>query len=127
MGFHIPNDAYAAYFDYFAACTRLSLTSDAETPANLNNELAFKALTAGTGGADYSVDDGDPTGRKLVVTAQNNVDATDTGTTRHAVLSLDGTIRLVTTCAERSLNHTNEDKVNMGSFELEVGAPTNPT
>ncbi len=120
MSKSIPNAAFDAYFAYFSACTRQDLVSDAETPANLNNTLAHVAMAGG----DFSIDDGDVDGRKLIVAAKDGVDVTNEGTTKHAVLSLDSAIRLVTTCAERAVDDVAGDKVNMGSYELTVRAVT---
>ena len=126
MGLSIPNAAYDAYFAYFAACTRLTLVSDADTPTDLTGELAGTDLVAGDGNGDFTVGAGDPSGRKLTIAAQENVSASASGTTKHAVLSLAGAIRLVTTCAERTLDHTQGDKVNMSSFYLQVSGPSLP-
>ncbi len=120
MGKSIPNAAFDAYFDYFAGSTRQDLVHDGSTPTDLSNTLAHVTMTAG----DFSVEDGDVDGRKLVVAAKDGVDVTGNDTTRHAVLSHGGTIRLVTTCAERAVYATASDKVNMGSYELTVRAVT---
>lgn len=126
----IPNAGYDAYFAYFAACTRLSLVSDEAVPSDLTNELAAATLTAGDGNGDFTVGEGDPDGRELVVTAQEDIEATGTGTSRHAVLSFwtgdAWVIRLVTECDERAINHSKGDVVNMQSFALHVSDPTIP-
>ncbi len=124
MARFIPNAAYDAYFAYFSACTRLDLVSDSTTPTDLTNTLANITLDSG----DFSVGAGDNDGRKLTVIdgGESNVDVTGIGTTRHAVLSLTGTIRLVTTCSERAVDNTAGDKVNLSSFYLNVNGPTAP-
>ena len=126
MARHIPDAAYTAYFAYFTACTNLVLTSDVSTPGNLNNVLATAVITSG----DFSTGTGTPTGRRLTVAAQNGIDVAENGTTRHAVLVYDPTgspeLRLITTCSERLVSYTDGDKVNMGSFYLQVAAPVAP-
>ena len=126
MARHIPDAAYAAYFAYFSACTNLVLVDDEATPTDLTGALA----TAVIDGTDFTVGAGDPDGRRMTVAAQNGIDVTATGTTRHAVLVYDpaGTpeLRLVTTCSERAVDDTAGDKVNMGEFYLQVAAPVAP-
>ena len=128
MARHIPSEAYDAYFAYFTACTRQDLVSDVSTPTNLNNTLAHVTMTGG----DFSVGVGDSSGRKLTIAEKESIDVTDNGTTRHAVLSYTGdggttwNIRLVTTCSEREVQETAGDKVNMGSYYLNVAGPVAP-
>lgn len=119
MATFIHNDGYAAYFAYFQACTRQDLVSDTLVPTDLTGSLANVTMVGG----DYSIADGAGGGRELTVAAKSNVAVTGVGTTRHAVLSLDGVIRLVTECAERSVDNTVGDLVNMSSYTLEVVAP----
>ncbi len=126
MARHIPDAAYAAYFAYFTACTNLVLTDDEATPTDLDGALA----TAVIDGGDFSTGAGDPTGRRLTISAQTGIDVDEGGTTRHAVLVYDpgvsDEIRLVTTCSERLVSTLDGDKVNMGSFYLQVAAPVAP-
>jgi len=122
MARHIPDAAYDAYFAYFSACTQLDITSDVSTPTDLTNSLANVTLDSG----DYSVGAGDPDGRKLTVAQQSSVTVTANGTTAHAVLSLSGTIRLVTTCSSRTVSADDGDLINTSAFYLQVAAPTAP-
>lgn len=126
MARHIPNDAYDAYFAYFTACTRQDLTSDVTTPTDLTGSLAHTTLT----GADFTIGAGDNGGRKLTIAEQLQVDVTADGTTKHAVLSYDNSgsweIRMVTTAVEREVSNTLGDKVNMGSWYLDVAGPEDP-
>ena len=126
MARSIPDAAYDAYFDYFEACTNLVLVSDETTPTDLTGALATATIDA----ADFSTGAGTPDGRRLTIAAQNGIDVTATGTTNHAVLVYDpaGTpeLRLITTCSARAVDHTAGDKVNMGEFYLQVGAPAAP-
>lgn len=128
MAISIPNAAYDAYFAYFAACTRLSLVSGAGTPTDLTGELAYATLTAGAGNGDFTVGAGDPSGRRLTVAEQTGITVDADGTTTHGVLSYfddpNWIIRLVTTCSERLVSNTDGDQVNMGSFYLQVAAPS---
>lgn len=127
MPLNIPNAAYDAYFDYFKACTRIDIVSNETLPTDLTGSLAHATITPGS---DYTVGAGTPDGRRLTVAEKTGVDVTANGTSNHAVLSYtaDGgttwSIRLVTTCNQRILSATDGDKVNMGTFYLQVGSPT---
>lgn len=126
MARHIPNEAYAAYFAYFSACTNLVLVSDVATPTDLTGALATAVIDE----SDFSVGAGTPDGRRLTVAAQNGIDVTGEGDTNHAVLVYDpaGTpeLRLITTCSVRTVSALAGDKVNMGTFYLQVAAPVAP-
>lgn len=126
MGRHIPNEGYDAYFAYFSACTNLVLVSDESTPTDLTGALATAVIDS----EDFSIGEGTPDGRRLTIAAQNDIDVTGQGTTRHAVLVYDpeGTpeLRLITTCTERAVDNDAGDKVNMGEFYLQVAAPAAP-
>ncbi len=118
---HIPNAAYDAYFAYFSACTRQDLVSDVDTPSDLSNSVSDVVMEAG----DFSIGFGTPDGRRLTVAAKNNVDVTDNNWARHGVLSLGGEIRFVTpVVTPREV--TTADKVNMGTYYIQVAAPTTP-
>lgn len=120
MSAWIPNDAFDAYFDYFKECDRQDLVSNVDTPTDLSNSLAHVSMDAG----DFSVEEGEGgDGRQIVIGAKTQVDVTVDGTTRHAVLSKNGEIRLVTTCQERTVSATENDQVNMGSYHLRVKDP----
>ena len=117
MAISVPDAAYDAYFDYFSACTRQDLVSDSSTPTDLTNSLSNATMASG----DFSVGSGTPSGRRMTIAAKNTQDVTADGTTNHAVLSLDGTIRLVTTTNARAL--TTDDKVNFGTWYVQLNAP----
>jgi len=119
----IPNNAFDAYFDFFKDSDQQDLVSDESTPTDLSNSLVNVSMDAG----DFSVEDGEGgDGRKLVIGAKNLVDVTDDGITRHAVLSKNGAIRLVTTCANREVLASANDKVNMSEYSLTVKDPVLP-
>jgi len=108
--------------DEVATCTRMDVTSDSATPTNLTNSLANVTLTAGAGNGDFTKADGDASGRKLTVAAQNGISVTASGTARHVVLSLSGTIKHVTTCTELAL--TSGGTVDVPAYDIEIADPT---
>ena len=122
MGKSVVDAVLDAALDIVATCTRLDVTSDAGTPANLTNTLANITLTAGDGAGDYVISNGDADGRKLAVAQQADVAVTGSGTAKHIVLSLSGTIKLTTTCTEQAL--TSGNTVTIPTFDYELADPT---
>ena len=112
-------DAYDSYFAYLQECNRQDIVSDLTTPTDLTNTLSHTTMEAG----DYSIESGNTGGKKLVIGEKIGVDVTNDGTTRYAVLSKDGEIRLVTPCNEREVSATLGDRINMGEYHLDVSAP----
>ena len=122
MGKYVIDAALDAMLAFVAECTRLDVTSDAGTPANLDNTLANVTLTAGDGNGDYTISNGDTNGRKLTVAQQAGVSVTASGTAKHIALSLTGTIRLATTCTDQVLTLGNT--VTIPTFDDEVADPS---
>ena len=122
MGKSVSNDVLDGALDVTATCTRMDVTSDSATPTDLTNTLANVTLTAGDGNGDYTIGDGDTNGRKVAVAEQADVSVTDSGTARHVVLSLGGTILLTTTCTEQAL--TSGNTVTVPTFDQEIADPT---
>jgi len=122
MGKSVHNDVLDDALDRVCTCTRLDVTSDAGTPADLSNTLANVTLTAGDGNDDYVIGEGDSNGRKVAVTEQADVTITGDGTANHIVLSLDATIILTTTCTEQELYDTGT--VTIPTFDYELADPT---
>jgi len=122
MGKFAPNDTIDAMLDEIATCTRLDVTSDSSTPTDLTNTLANVTLTAGDGNGDYTIGDGDSSGRKLAVAEQADVSITGSGDARHIVLSLSSTIKYVTTCTQQTL--TSGGTVTVPTFDIEVADPS---
>ena len=85
--------------------------------------LAEVALTAGAGNGDYTLANGDTSGRKLTVAAQSAVSITNSGTATHIALS-DGsaTLYYVTTCTSQAL--TSGGTVDVPAFDIEVADPS---
>jgi len=122
MGKTVHNDVLDDALDRVATATRMDVTSDVGTPADLTNTLANVTLTAGDGNGDYVVGEGDANGRKLAVAEQADVSVTGTGTALHIVLSLAGTILLTTTCTSQAL--TSGNTVTIPTFDYELADPT---
>jgi hypothetical protein len=83
------------------------------------------ALTPGDGNGDFVIADGDVSGRKITVTAQNSAAVVADGTAGHVVLATGGAtdlLRYVTTCASQAV--TNGNTANVGAWAVEVADPT---
>lgn len=122
MGKSTHNDVIDAALAAIATATRLDVTSDTGTPANLTNTLANVTLTAGDGNGDYTIADGTTSGRKITVAEQADVSITGSGTAKHIVLSLGGTILLTTTCTDQVL--TSGGTVTIPAFVDEIADPS---
>lgn len=122
MSKFIPDTTIDALLDEIATCTRMDVTSDTTTPTNLTNTLANVTLTAGDGNGDYTIANGDASGRKITISEQTGVSITATGSAQHIVLSLAGVIKAITTCTAQTL--TTGGTVTFPSWKHEVADPS---
>lgn len=82
-------------------------------------------MTPGAGGGDFTLADGDTSGRKLTVAAQNGASVIASGTANHVVLATGGAtdlIRYITTCTSQAV--TSGNTANVGAWDIEVLDPT---
>lgn len=107
-----------AALDVVKTCTRMDVTSDVGTPADLTNTLANVAMVPAS---DYAIADG-TSGRKITTAQKTGVPVTGNGTAKHIVLSLAGTILLTTTCTDQVL--TSGNTVTIPAFVEQIGDPT---
>lgn len=107
-----------------ATATTLVITSD--EPINYAGvasvALADVTVTPGDGNGDFTIDDGDVSGRKLVIAAQEDFDVDATGTATHVCLHDGATLLFVTTCTSQSLTQGN--KVSTPEWKIEFTDPT---
>ena len=122
MSKFIPNATMDTLLEDIATCTRLDVVSDTTTPTDLTNTLANVTLTAGDGNGDFDISDGDVSGRKITISAQEGITITGAGTAKHIVLSLDGTIKYITTCTDQVL--VLGIPLNTPAFKHEIEDPT---
>ena len=119
MGKSVSSTVLDAALEVIKTCTRMDVTSDVGTPANLVNTLANVAMVPAT---DYTIAPGDGGGRKVTTVEKTGVSVTGSGTARHIVLSLTGTILLTTTCTEQVL--TSGNTVTIPAFKDQIADPT---
>jgi hypothetical protein len=115
-----------AALDYVATSTILTVCSAQPTTyaeASSTYKLADIALTAGAGNGDYTLANGDSSGRKLTVAQQADVDIDSSGTATHVALSISGssTLVYVTTCTSQVL--TAGGTVTIPAWDIEIADP----
>ena len=119
-----PDAVLDVFLDKIATATRLVVCSD--EPANFAGissvALADVTLTAGDGNGDYTIGDGDSSGRKLTVAQQATIEIDTSGTATHVSLD-DGSVLLyVTTCTSQALTDTGT--VTVPAFDIEIADPS---
>ncbi|WP_372594894.1 hypothetical protein [Actinotalea sp.] len=91
-------------------------------PANYAGIAAVTLATATVSGADFTVADGDTSGRKVTIAAKSGVSITASGTATHIVLHDNSSTRLyVTTCPSQAL--VSGGTVDIGSWKIEIADP----
>lgn len=107
-----------------ATATRMVVTS--AQPANFAGiaavALADVTMTAGAGNGDYTLANGDTSGRKLTVLAQSAVPVDASGTATHVCLDDGTTLLQVTTCTSQAL--TSGNTVNIPAYDIEFADVT---
>lgn len=119
-----PDSTIDAMLIEIATATRLMVCSG--QPANFAGiaavALADVTLTAGNGNGDYTIANGDTSGRKITVAQQADIPIDSTGTATHISLD-DGTdLIYVTTCTSQAL--TSGGTVTVPAWDIEVADPT---
>jgi ferric-dicitrate binding protein FerR (iron transport regulator) len=107
-----------------ATATRMVVTS--AQPANFAGiaavALADVAMTPGAGNGDYTIADGDTSGRKLTVLAQSAVPVDTSGNATHVCLDDGTTLLHVTTCTAQQL--TSGNTMNVPAYDVEFADVT---
>lgn len=120
----LHNDVIDAALDEFA--TSVTITVCSAEPANFAGiaavTLAAVTVTAGDGNGDFTIADGDTSGRKVTMTQQASVSITATGTATH--LSYDDGVTLQGTTTVTSQGLTSGGTVTVPAHKLEIGDPT---
>ena len=125
MGKSVHNDVLDAALDELATANSMTLCSaepTTRTEAVTTHKLAAVTMTIGDGNGDYTIANGDTSGRKLTVTAQagETVDASGDGT--HIALC-DATVLLfVTTCTTIAVVATG--LVDFPAWDYEIADPS---
>lgn len=129
----IVNAALDATFEYIASRADL-LTLCEGAPENFFEAATLKSsggkmvassdLTEGIGGGDFSLADGNSSGRRLTVAARALVDASVTGTVDHlAIVDQDSGSLLIVTELTESVAMNPGELVGIKSFSQEIADP----
>jgi len=121
MSKFVPDDTIDKLLDEVATCDRMDVTDDVSTPTDLSGTLANVAMTPGDGN-DYTIGDGDVSGRKVAMAEKTGVSITGSGTALHVILSLSTVIKDITTCTSQVL--TSGGTVTFPTWDHEVLDPT---
>lgn len=113
-----------AALDVIATATRMDVCS--AQPANFAGIAAVALADVTLDSGDFSKANGDVSGRKVTVAAQNGILIDASGTATHVALSRvsDSTLLLVTTCTSQALVANGENTVNVPAFDDEIADPT---
>jgi hypothetical protein len=128
MAKHAPDTTIDAMLAQIALADELYVCS--AQPTNyadiVNSDLVGPiVLTPGDGNGDFTIANGDTSGRKVTVAAQNGASVIASGTASHIVLATGGAtdlLRYITTCTNQSL--TSGNTANVGAWDVEVNDPT---
>jgi hypothetical protein len=125
MGKATPDAVLDASLESIAESDTLYLC-DAE-PANFAGiaavALADVAVTPGHGNGDFTIANGDTSGRKLTVGAQSDFEVDATGDADHIVLADAGNtlLKYVTTCPSQTV--TDGNTASTAAFDIEIADP----
>ena len=112
-----------AALDEIATATRMDVCS--AQPANFAGIAAVALADVTLDSGDFTKANGDTSGRKVTVGAQNGVLINTSGTATHVALSRvsDSTLLLVTTCTSQALTANGSNTVNVPAFDDEIADP----
>lgn len=119
------NDAVMdAALEEVAESTTLLVCSSqpADRAAALAAALADIAMTPGSGNGDYTLANGDTSGRKLTVEQQTDFPVDTTGTATHVCLIDGSRLLYVTTCTSQGLTAGNT--VTVPAWDIEIADPS---
>lgn len=107
--------------DYLTICSTEPTTY---TEARTTYKLAEVELDEGDGNGDYTIGDGDASGRKLTISEQADMSVTATGEANWVCLvkSGDTSLHVRTTCTAQNL--TSGNTVTCPTWDIELADPT---
>lgn len=121
----LPDAVLDAPLDLIATGTSVSVCSaqpTTRTEAVTTYMLATVTVTPGDGNGDFTIANGDTSGRKVTVAEQAAVTITNNGTATHVAITDASDLLLVTTCTSQAL--TAAGTVTIGSFKAEFRDPS---
>lgn len=128
MSKFLHDDVLDALLNYIAnngnKLTVCSTQPTTYTEATSTYKLVQKTLTVGNGNGDYTIANGDVSGRKLTVSQQSSVPIDSSGTAGYIAIcdSTHSKLLLVTTCTSEDISGA--EVVTIPSFKTEVADPS---
>ena len=94
-------------------------------PANYAGIAAVALADATMASTDFTVANGDTSGRKVTVAAKSSVLIDTSGTATHVVLHDNvSVLHYVTTCTSQALTANGSNTVNFPAWDIEIADPT---
>lgn len=118
------NDAMMdAGLDYIAGADRLFVCS-AQPATYAEASATYDLVTHTLAGGDFAKANGDASGRKVTIAAQDGLNVDHGGTATHIALGIAGssTLVYVTTCTSQVLTENNT--INVPAWKIELADPT---
>lgn len=120
-----PDAVLDQMLDEIATATRMIACS--QQPTSYTEANATYALADVTiDGSDFTKANGDASGRKVTIAAQNSVLIDASGTATHIALVrvADSTLLYVTTCTSLALTANGSNTVNFPAWDIEIADPS---
>lgn len=107
-----------------ATCDRMFVCSGAAAPANYaaasgTADLATHNLTAGDGNGDWTIANGDSSGRKLTLAQQATITVDHSGDATHIAFGVSGTTTLLWVCTCTTQTLTQGNTVTVPAFDVD--------
>lgn len=123
MSKEADNGFYGGAFSFLSS-NMVRMTACSAAPANYAGIAAVALATATVAPGDFSVGNGDTSGRKVTIAAKNGVTIDVSGTANHVVLHDNSSIRgYVTEADPLALTAGPGNTVNFPSWKIEILAP----
>lgn len=126
MGKAVNDSVLDAALDYIKGATQITVctTNQPATFAQATSTNNYMLATTTMTTADYSIANGDTSGRKITIAQQENVSIVKTGTAGHVCLvnTTASELILVTSCNSQSL--TTGGTVTIPAFDDEIADPS---
>lgn len=120
----IPDAVLDVLLDEIATGTRMVVCSG--EPANYAGiasvALAEATLTPGDGNGDFTIGNGDASGRKVTIAQQSDLSIDVSGDATHVSIDDGSSLLAVTTCTTQTL--TSGGTVTVPAFDIEVSDPS---
>jgi hypothetical protein len=120
----VHNDVLDAALDLIKQnCTRISLCS-AEPTTYAEGLTTYELAIVTVDSSDFTIGEGDVSGRKLAIGAQASITPDNAGTATHVALLDVANTKLLAVTSMTSKVLATDDLVDIATFDLEIADPT---